>query len=108
MAAAKRFGHRLQLIETLWAGQAQGHLPGLVKPLIEILQRLLKLGLWQRQAVAIAGMKRPQWMSRGKPIEQRKLLLRRRILRPGDKLCVQHFPFPLLIVRIHTRMGEHV
>ena len=100
--------HLLQLFDALRAGQAQRHLPGLIKPLMEILQRLLKLRLRQRQAVAVAGMKAAQRMSRRKSIEQRQLLLRRRVLRPGDKFCLQHFPFPLLIVRIHTRMSEHV
>ncbi|MNH43303.1 hypothetical protein D3C79_1051730 [compost metagenome] len=56
---AKGFGHCLQLNEALWPGQAQGHLPGLVKLLIKILQRLLKLGLLQWQTVAIACMKTP-------------------------------------------------
>ncbi len=35
------------------------HLSGLIKPLIEILQCLLKFGLRHWQAVAVAGMKPP-------------------------------------------------
>ncbi|MNG11455.1 hypothetical protein D3C84_950000 [compost metagenome] len=105
---AERQRHLLQLFDTLRAGQAQRHLSGLIKPLMEILQRLLKLRLLHGQAVAVAGMKAAQRMSRRKPIEQRQLLLCRRILRPGEKLRVQHFPFPQLIVQIHTRMSEHV
>ncbi|MNR12026.1 hypothetical protein D3C85_1283550 [compost metagenome] len=55
--AAKGFGDCLQLIEALRSDQAQGHLSGLVKVLMKILQRLLKLSLLYRQTVAITSMK---------------------------------------------------
>ncbi|MNR00784.1 hypothetical protein D3C85_1165680 [compost metagenome] len=61
--AAKRFGHHSQLIKALWASEAQGYLPGLIVALVKILQGLLKLGLRNRQTVAVTGMKSPQWMS---------------------------------------------
>ncbi|MNF67780.1 hypothetical protein D3C84_496050 [compost metagenome] len=36
------------------------------------------------------------------------MLLRRRILGPGDELGFQYFPFPQLIVGTQAWMGEHV
>ena len=82
---AKCLGHRSQLIDTLRTGQAQGHLPCPIEPLMKIPQSLLKFGLRHRQAVAIAGMETSQRMSLAKPIKQCLLSLRCRILRPRDK-----------------------
>ncbi|MNR44390.1 hypothetical protein D3C85_1631250 [compost metagenome] len=76
--------------------------------MMEILQCLLEPALRQRQAIAITRMKRTQRVSGANAIKQRKLSLGCRIPRPGDKFCVQHFPFPPLIVRVHARMREHV
>jgi hypothetical protein len=60
------------------------------------------------QAVAVAGMKAAQRMRFGKARRTAPVAVGPWVLRPGDKLGVQHFAFALLIVRIHTRVSEHV
>ena len=53
-------------------------------------------------------MKRAQRMIRRNTSQQRLLLLRRGILRPGNKLRLQYFALTQLVFQGQARMGEHV
>ncbi|RMS16212.1 hypothetical protein ALP75_201784 [Pseudomonas syringae pv. actinidiae] len=105
---AMRISQRFQLRQRLWAAQAQGYLCGLVKMLIEVLQRLLKGRVGHREAVAIAGMKAAQRVLWIDCSQQTQPIARVCIATPGDELGVQHLAFAPLIGDGHARPGEHV
>ncbi|MNE24994.1 hypothetical protein D3C80_1183090 [compost metagenome] len=48
-----------QLIQRLWATQAQGHLAALVITLVKTFEGLLKGRILQRQGVPVTGVKSP-------------------------------------------------
>ena len=75
---------------------------------VELAQGLLKGVTFNRQAVAVAGMKTPQRMIRRQPLQQRHLLLRLGILGPGHTFRVQHFAFTPLIVERQAWLGQHI
>jgi hypothetical protein len=105
---AELLGQRVQRLQRLRAGEAQGHLPGPIEPGVEFPQGLLKCLTLQRQAVAIAGMKASQGMVGCQTFQQCDLLLRVGVFRPGNKLRLQHFAFTPLVFKRQARMGEHI